>query len=412
VTSAGRHLFGGYLRVLRTPRTPRLVAAMFVGRLPNGMFPLGIVFVLRQWSGSYSVAGAALAALMLGTTCSAPIRGRAVDRWGQSRVLIPLVVVQATTMTGFLLAVWAGTSTPVLIPLVAMVGATSSTLGGSMRQIWPALVRSARDLPTAYALQALLEDLISVAGPLIAAALLLVTPPMTILVFAEAAALAGTSVFATATASRATTGHPARGSSPLGALRTPGMRTLVLNLLTAGMVIGMLYIAVPAFTQGPDGASGGTLLAVMAASSMAGGLLYGSRTWTSDAGRRYLWLAGLFAAAAAPLALATSAVQLGVLLAFVGFAYAPRMISAYLLLDRLAPGDSLAEAYTWLVSATAGGTALGSAVAGPVVQHIGPQWILAGAGAAALAGYALVIARRGTLERRDPHHDDEVARDL
>jgi hypothetical protein len=305
-------------------------------------------------------------------------------------------------MTGFLLAAWAGTSTAILIPLVALVGATNSTLGGSMRQIWPTLVRSARDLPTAYALQALLEDLISVAGPLIASALLLVTPPMVILAFAEVAALTGTSVFATAAASRATTGHPARGSSPLGALSTPGMRTLVLTLLTSGMVIGMLYIAVPAFTPGPVDASAGTLLAVMAASSMVSGLLYGSRDWTSDADRRYLWLAGLFAIAAVPLALATTATQLGALLAFVGLAYAPRMISAYLLLDHLAPADSLAEAYTWLVSATAGGTALGSAIAGPIAQHTSPRWALAGAGAAALTSYALVITRRGTLRHRDP----------
>ncbi|MFL6118423.1 MFS transporter [Actinophytocola sp.] len=375
---------------------------MFVGRLPNGMFPLGIVFVLHQHSGSYSAAGAALAALMLGITCSAPFRGRAVDRWGQSHTLIPLVVVQATTMTAFLLAVWAKPSTLIVIPLVAMVGATSSTLGGSMRQIWPTLVRSARDLPAAYALQALLEDLISVAGPLIASALLLVAPPMAILVFAEVAALTGTTVFATATASRAATGRPARGSSLLGALSTPGMRTLVLTLLAAGMVVGMLYIAVPAFTQGPDGESAGTLLAVMAASSMASGLLYGGRTWTSDADRRYLWLAGLFAAAAAPLALATTVTQLGVLLAFVGLAYAPRMISAYLLLDDLAPADSLAEAYTWLVSASAAGTALGSAIAGPITQHAGPQWALAGTGAVALTSYALVAARRETLKHRDP----------
>jgi hypothetical protein len=81
VTSAGWHVLGGYLRVLRNPKTPRMVVAMFVGRLPNGMFPLGIVFVLRQYAGSYSTAGVALATLMLGTMCSAPFRGRAVDRW-------------------------------------------------------------------------------------------------------------------------------------------------------------------------------------------------------------------------------------------------------------------------------------------------------------------------------------------
>ena len=397
MTSAGWHVVGGYLRVLQAPRTPRLVAAMFVGRLPNGMFPLGIVFVLRQSSGSYAVAGAALAALMLGTTCSAPLRGRAVDRWGQSRTLVPLVATQAVAMAGFLLAMRAGAGALTVIPLVATVGATSSTLGGSMRQTWPMLVRSAGDLPTAYALQALLEDLIAVTGPLIASALLAAASPMAILAVAEIAALTGTTVFATAKASRAVTGRQARSTSPLGALGTPGMRTLALTLLAAGTVVGMLYIAVPAFST----RSAGTLLAIMSASSMVSGLVYGGRTWTSGADRRYLWLAGLFAAAAAPLALAETATRLAVLLALVGVAYAPRMMSAYLLLDDLAPADSLAEAYTWLVSATAGGTALGSAIAGPITEQVGPRCALAGAGAVAFAGFVLVIARRRTLGPAD-----------
>jgi MFS family permease len=374
-----------------------MVVAMFVGRIPNGMFPLGIVFVLRQYSGSYSAAGAALGALMLGTTCSAPFRGRAVDRWGQSRTLIPLILAQAVVMTGFLVAVSARATLLLLILLAGAVGATSSTLGGSMRRMWPTLVRSERDLPTAYALQALLEDLISVAGPLIASALLVTAPAITILASAEVAAITGTLVFATAAASRAAVGRHTRGSGPLGALSAPGLRTLVLTSLVAGTVVGMLYIGVPAFTQRLDSRSAGTLLAVMAACSMAGGLYYGGRTWASGVDRRYLWLAGLFAAAVAPLALADTVTQLGVLLAFVGLAYAPRMMSAYLLLDDLAPAGSLAEGYTWLVSATAGGTALGSATAGPVVQYAGPRWALAAAGAVALAGFALVIARRATL---------------
>jgi MFS family permease len=397
VTCQGWRVLAGYVRVLRTPGTPRMVVAMFVGRLPNGMFPLGIVFVLRQYSGSYSAAGAALGALMLGTTCSAPFRGRAVDRWGQSRTLIPLIVTQAVVMTGFLVAVSVRASLLLLILLAGAVGATSSTLGGSMRRMWPTLVRSERDLPTAYALQALLEDLISVAGPLIASALLVTAPAITILASAEVAAITGTLVFATAAASRAAVGRHTRGSGPLGALSAPGLRTLVLTSLVAGTVVGMLYIGVPAFTQRLDSRSAGTLLAVMAACSMAGGLYYGGRTWASGVDRRYLWLAGLFAAAAAPLALADTVTQLGVLLAFVGLAYAPRMMSAYLLLDDLAPAGSLAEGYTWLVSATAGGTALGSATAGPVVQYAGPRWALAAAGAVALAGFALVIARRATL---------------
>ncbi|HEX5118644.1 MAG TPA: hypothetical protein VFW65_25960 [Pseudonocardiaceae bacterium] len=375
-----------------------MVTAMFVGRLPNGMFPLGIVFVLHQSSGSYSATGAALAALMLGTTCSTPFRGRLVDRWGQSRVLVPLVLAQATAMAGVLFVISTRQSLLIVIPLVTAVGATSSTLGGSMRQLWPALVRLPGDLPAAYALQALLEDLISVAGPLVASVLLVVASPMVILVFAEVAALAGTTVFATAPTSRAAAGRRAASSSRLlGALSARGMRTLVVTLSAAGMVVGMLYIELPAFAQGKDSRAVGILLAVMAASSMVSGLYYGARTWESSVDRRYVWLAGIFAAAVVPLALASTTWQLGVLLVFVGIAYAPRVISAYILLDDLAPRDSLAEAYTWLVSANAGGVALGSAIAGPAVEQLGVRWALVGTGVCAVAGCVMAIVRRRSL---------------
>ncbi|MFE5027748.1 MFS transporter [Streptomyces sp. NPDC056656] len=397
MTSDGWNLFRKYLHVLRAPQAPRMVVSMFIGRLPNGMFPLGIVFVLHHSSGSYSVSGAALATLMLGTTCSAPFRGRMVDRWGQSRTLVPLVLIQTVAMTCFLLAASAGQGARVLIPLIAAVGATSSTLGGSMRQLWAALVRSDEELPTAYALQALLEDLISVTGPLIASLALAFASPVAILILAEVAALLGTTAFAAAAVSRSAAGRVTRSPNLLGALSTPGMRTLVLTLTAAGTVIGMLYIEVPAFTESTQNTTAGPLLAVMAGGSMISGLCYGARTWASGVDHRYVRLAGAFAAAVAPLALARTALQLGVLLSFVGIAYAPRMISAYLLLDDLAPHDSLTEAYTWLVSASAAGVALGSAIAGPLVQHAGVQRAFAVTELSAAAGYALAIARRHTL---------------
>jgi predicted MFS family arabinose efflux permease len=74
------------------------------------------------------------------------------------------------------------------------------------------------------------------------------------------------------------------------------------------------------------------------------------------------------------------------------------MISAYLLLDDLAPRNSLTEAYTWLVSASAAGVALGSAIAGHLVQHAGVRRALAVTALCAAAGYAIAIGRRHTLK--------------
>ncbi|MFI1585458.1 hypothetical protein [Embleya sp. NPDC020630] len=218
-----------------------------------------------------------------------------------------------------------------------------------------------------------------------------------VLILAEIAALIGTTVFAIAGPSRSVRGRAAHAPGALGALSVPGMRTLVLTLAAAGAVIGMLYIEVPAFVAGAGSATAGLLLAVMAGGSMVGGLWYGARTWASGVDRRYVWLSGAFAASVVPPALARTALHLGVLLLFVGAAYAPRMISAYFMLDHLAPHDCPTEAYTWLVGAGAAGGASGSALAGPLVQHVGVRGAFVGTALRAAAAHITALARRDTL---------------
>jgi MFS family permease len=401
MTSAGAAIVGlrRYRRVLGVRQVPRLLVAMVAGRLPNGMRPLAIVFLIHQQQGSYAASGAALAALMAGTTASAPFRGRAVDRWGQFRVLLCLSLIQAAALGGFVACVLTGEGLPVLIPLAAVIGATSSTLGGSMRALWPTLMRSAEDLPTAYALQALLEDLITVVGPLMASLLLVVASPTAVLTVSGTAGLAGTTAFAIAPAARSASGRPGRKTNFLGALSRPGMRILIITLASAGTVIGILNVAVPAFAQDRGaGPAAGVLLAMMSASSAVSGLCYGARSWKASPSRRYVWLAGIFAVLVTPLAAVDSLVQLGGLLVLVGLAYAPRLTSAYLLLDDLAPDDAMTEAYTWLVSATAGGIALGAALAGPAVQHAGLHWAFALAGVSATVGLIVAALRRSVLQ--------------
>jgi predicted MFS family arabinose efflux permease len=162
----------------------------------------------------------------------------------------------------------------------------------------------------------------------------------------------------------------------------------------------VLTAAVPAFAQdeGAGGAAAGVLLAIMSASSAVSGLCYGADTWTSSPSRRYVWLTGIFAVLVAPLAAAQSLTQLGGLLVLIGLAYAPRMILAHLLLDDFAPHNALTEAYIWLVSASAGGVALGSALGGWAVQDAGVHWAFGLAGVSAVIGLSVAVVRRPALE--------------
>jgi MFS family permease len=57
------------------------------------MLPLATVLVLHQSTGSYAIAGIAVAATALGDAASAPAQGRLADRFGRGRVLIPSAAV-------------------------------------------------------------------------------------------------------------------------------------------------------------------------------------------------------------------------------------------------------------------------------------------------------------------------------
>ena len=66
----------------------------------------------------------------------------------------------------------------------------------------------------------------------------------------------------------------------LGPLAAPGMRTVFAVLGAFGIAVGIVQVALPAFAdERGDAAAGGLLLAALSAGSLAGGLVYGARSW-------------------------------------------------------------------------------------------------------------------------------------
>ena len=82
----------GYGQLLRTRYAARLLAGTLVGRLPNATGPLAVVLFARAEGGSYALAGALSAVYGLCNAVGQPLLGRAVDRYGQPRIMLPMVV--------------------------------------------------------------------------------------------------------------------------------------------------------------------------------------------------------------------------------------------------------------------------------------------------------------------------------
>jgi MFS family permease len=392
---------GRYARILRAPHVLPLMVSALVARLPIGIDALAIVLFLRERTGSYASAGIVSAAFALGGGVGAPLSGRLVDRFGHRRVLVPLALVHGGGL--MLVVAMALLDVPVagLVPAALIAGAAIPPISAAMRPLWRGLLDDdAELLPAAYALDSIVIELVFVLGPLLTAVATALLSPAAAIALAVVLVVGGTLAFTASPPSRAwLPDRTAGGHGWLGALSSPGLRTLVLVTLPLGFCFGVVEVTLPAFSDDvATRAWAGVLLAIWSLGSAAGGIWYGARAGSMPLGATYVRLATVLPLTFLPLAASPSLVAMVPLCVLAGVAIAPLAASGNQLVGDVAPAGTLTEAYTWIVTAIVVGLSIGNAVAGVLVEEA--DWrisFLVGAACAAL-GSLLAIARRRTLE--------------
>jgi MFS family permease len=368
----------------------RLVYALVVTTLAYGMYSLTVLLTVERSTGSYREAGFAVAAFALLAGVTAPFRGRLVDRRG-ARTWLPAL---ASGYAGFLvaldLAAHAGAPAWVLVALAGGTGLSAPPIFASARPVWsqivdPVLVRRG------YAVTSLLYDVGQIVGPVLAAAIFLFSSWPAAFI-CGAFAVAGALLSLPAREGLPPDTHPARMP------RFRESRALV-GLLAVSVVLGgaqgVVIVAVPAAAAHWGHSSlAGVLLALFAAGSISGALWFGTRHWRASALDRYLVSVLALGLLLAPAALAGNAAELGVILLVSGLAFGPATVSLFEVLDDIVPGGG-AESLTWVTTFEAGGSAVGSALAGVLATRSGiaaPFALAAGATVVA-AGAALAVRR-------------------
>ncbi|MDP9134687.1 MAG: MFS transporter, partial [Actinomycetota bacterium] len=186
-----------------------------------------------------------------------------------------------------------------------------------------------------------------------------------------------------------------------GALSSPGVRSLILTSLPAGIGIGMCEVALPAFSDAEGSAElAGLLLATWSLGSAVGGLIYGALPRRPPLGRVHLAVSALLPLGLLPLAAAPSVPVMAALVIPAGMFIAPLLATRNELIGWVAPPGARTEAYTWPVTAFVGGIAIGSALAGAIIEAESWRVAFLVASAAAACGTLVAISRRGTLSPR------------
>jgi MFS family permease len=393
-----------YSRVLRAPDVARLLAAAVLARLPLGIDGLAIVLFVRAETGSFAIAGAVTAAFSLGSGAMSPVQGRLIDRFGHARVMVPLATVHALALGALVALGLAGAPDVVLVACGLVVGGSMPPVGSVVRPLLPRLLASSENLlPTAYALDGIAIEMVFIAGPLLTGVIVTLGSPAVALVVAAGFALTGTAVLITSPASRAW--EPAGVASErslLGALASPGVRTLVATTAPVGFVLGASEVTLAAFAAHHGSrAAAGLLLAVWAAGSGVGGLAYGAREHGLAPHARWLRLAVCYPLGYVPLVFAPSIAVMAALAPFAGACLAPLLAAANQLIGDVAPPGAITEAFAWPITAIAIGAAIGSAVAGAIVQASSTATSFVVVVAAGTLAAVIAVARRRTVNVLD-----------
>jgi len=383
----------GYRELLRTPGVGRILAAQLAARLPAGMFSLSLLIHIESTHGTYGAAGLVLAAMSVGQGIAGPLTTRWMGRWSMRWVLAltSVVCVAAILTLAFVIMPIPATM------LVGFVGGLAfPPVSSAVRTIYPKIVNSQLLTPL-FSIDAAAQELIWVMGPVLAIFLATQVSPVIALVIAAGLMVVGGAWFI--------------ASPELGRVRIPRPRGSIGVVLRKPVVLiatiaGFLVVANCAALEaavvsiyGEGGAESGLVIAIWSVGSLVGGLLLGRMGLTrwSLAQRFVIILVGCSIAM-----IWLDFWWLSASLFLAGIGLAPAMAAMSSQVSSSVRFSETAESFGWVNTGQLIGAALGSAVAGFMIDGIGSiGGFFAAVGLILIAVILAVVSARWLPDLRD-----------
>ena len=352
-----------YAQLLRTPGVGRIIAAQIVARFPGGMISLGFLLHLERIFDSYGSAGLVLAATSVGQAVSGPLTSRWMGRWGMRRVLILTILVCAVALTVIALA---PRGTPLWAYMVAglVAGLSYPPIQPAVRTIYPKMVNS-RQLTPLFSLDASAQELIWIAGPVVVTFVSTQVSTVVGILLSVVFLLGGGAWFVL--------------SPEVGRVRIPRSKRRFGSVLTKPPVIlattvGFLLVGTCAATEaaviatfGEGDSRSGVVLAVWAVASLAGGLVLGRLSVGPWA---LAWRMAVVLLGSVLTLFAWEFWSLNAALLIAGACIAPSLAVIFAIVSSSVKFSDTAEAYGWVGTGQLIGAAVGSAVAGFLIDAV------------------------------------------
>ncbi|NLO72448.1 MAG: TCR/Tet family MFS transporter, partial [Porphyromonadaceae bacterium] len=284
------------------------------------MTGLGIVLQVEHTTHSYAFAGVVAAVYILTSAVAAPVQGRLADRIGQRPVLLTASSLYAAGIAALLTSVGEHLSLTLLAAVIAGTGAPQT--GNMVRTRWTHAAPDRHVLSTAFALEAIFDEVVFIVGPVLVTFLTLNAHPPLGLSAAAGAALIGAWGLALQQGSAPVVERVRRGDKP--PLDLVSLGALIVAAVGVGVVFGSSEILIVAFTdeQGQKSLAG-WVLAISSVGSLFAGFVVGARQSVSQPVHRLRLFTLLLMASLLPLPLAHTTLQLTIGMFIMGLTIAP-----------------------------------------------------------------------------------------
>ncbi len=380
-------MLDNYRAVFRAPGSVAFSAASFVMRLPIAIYPLGLILLISTRTHHYGFAGVLGGAFILGGAAGNPFGARLVDRYGQARVLLPLTAVHVAAAAVLVVLARSHAADWTLLAPAVVIGFCYLPVGSMVRARWSlAWTGDSAELATAYSFESTLDEVIYLAGPLVASVIATQVDPVLVVIIAAALVAVGALSLAPQRASEPAP-HAVGSAHRRSAIREPGLVLMCLVAVAMGALFASAEVTMVAFCgRRGDQSLSGVVLAAMALGSAISGFWYGGRTWRRSLLDRFRIQALIFGVLPWVFLAAVNVGTLAACAFVVGLAIAPTLITLLGLVAQAVPSAGLTEGLTWVLTGLNIGYGIAAAVTGRLTDAWGTR-----------AGFGVTIAAAATL---------------
>jgi MFS family permease len=389
-----------YMQVLSRPGVLRVVSSQLFARFPFGLMSLAFVLHIQEKSGSYALAGLALGLETVGVAVSGPLLGRWMGGWGVRRTLL----VSATISTATIFVIGLAPLPPeVLAALCLVVGLSSPPIQSAVRTIYPMLVER-KQMGTLYALDATLQEVIWIFGPVTATFIAAFTNTTVGIVVMGVIQITGAFWFSSNREIRSVE-IPKSKRRLGGVLRS---RIVISNAIIGALLIGSFSgVEIGTVAVFTDKATAGIIVGVLSVGSLLGGFLFGHRSKTRWALSRYLMV--VFVGFGMVFIAPDSALWVSIAWFIAGLGIAPALGLLGAIIGASVKTADAPEAYGWVGSGQMIGYAGAAAIAGFSIDLIAPEAALLVA--VVMGGGAVLVALLSAkftpvISNRDPEEEN------